>query len=246
MVTYDKVAKHYIERRSDKTRFDYNRDIEVPALVKIIGNATGKTILDIGCGFGDHAKILSRQKFKSLIGFDISKDLVNHANGQKIPNCRFYIGDMDKKLKHENSSFDIVYSGLAIHYSKNLDKLFKEIHRVLKKNGTFCFSTGHPIFNLLNQTDEHIICSKKISETKREIVGDYFDESFRLNDLGSLGKVSLRNFTFETMIKTGLSNGFELVDYADAKPIRSSRKFPEKYRLTTIQPTFILFKFRKK
>ena len=62
MAAYDKFAQYYINRRKDKSRFDYNRDIEVPALIKIIGDVKNKTILDIGCGFGDHAKKLSKQR----------------------------------------------------------------------------------------------------------------------------------------------------------------------------------------
>jgi len=247
MAEYDKLAQHYLERRKDKSRFDYNRDIEVPALIKLIGDVKNKVILDMGCGFGDHAEKLSLQKYKKLIGFDISKELVKFANQQKIPNSAFYIGDMGKRLKHENSYFDVVYSSLAIHYIKNIGKLFKEVHRVLKKNGIFCFSTGHPIFNLINQNEEHIIGFKKKSNEKRIIFGNYFDESPKPNNLGSLGKVELCNFTYETLIKAGIDNGFELIDYKDAEPIKISKKYyPEKYRLTTTLPTFILFKFKKK
>lgn len=64
MADYDKLAQHYLERRKDKSRFDYNRDIEVPALIKIIGDVKNKIILDMGCGFGDHAEKLSKQNFK--------------------------------------------------------------------------------------------------------------------------------------------------------------------------------------
>jgi ubiquinone/menaquinone biosynthesis C-methylase UbiE len=247
MADYDKLAQHYLERRKDKSRFDYNRDIEVPALIKIIGDVKNKIILDMGCGFGDHAEKISKQKFKKLIGFDISKELVKFANEQEITNSTFYVGDMSKKLKHENSTFDVVYSSLAIHYIKNINKLFKEVNRVLKKNGIFCFSTGHPIFNLVNQNDEHIIGFKKQSIGQRIIYGNYFDESPKLNDLGSLGKVKLCNFTYETLIKAGIANGFELIDYKDAKPTKISKKYDsEKYKLTNTLPTFILFKFKKK
>lgn len=247
MVEYDKLAQHYLERRKDKTRFDYNRDIEVPALIKIIGDVKNKVILDMGCGFGDHAQKLSMQNYKKLVGFDISKELVKIANQQKIPNSTFYVGDMSKKLKHENSFFDVVYSSLAIHYIKSINKLFREVKRVLKKNGIFCFSTGHPIFNLINQTDEHVIGVKKQPDGKRIIFGDYFDESPKPNNLGSLGKVEICNFTYETLIKAGIDNGFELINYKDAEPTKISKKYDsEKYRLTTTLPTFILFKFKKK
>lgn len=247
MVCYDKLAQYYVLRRKDKSRFDYNRDIEVPALIKIIGNVKNKTILDIGCGFGDHAKKLSKQKYKKLVGFDISKDLVKFASQQKIPNASFYVGDMGKKLRHTASSFDIVYSSLAIHYITNIDKLFNEVNRVLKKNGVFCFSTVHPILNLINQTDKHIIGVKKQPYGKIIIFGNYFDESLKPHDLGGLGKVKFCNFTYETLIKTGIKNGFELIDYKDARPVKVSKKYDsEKYKLTTTLPTFILFKFKKK
>lgn len=247
MADYNKLAQHYLERREDKSRFDYNRDIEVPALIKLIGDVKNKTILDMGCGFGDHAQRLSKQKYKKLVGFDISKELVRFASEQKIPNSTFYVGDMSKKLKHKESSFNIVYSSLAIHYIKNIKNLFKEVNRILKRGGIFCFSTGHPIFNLINQTDENIIGVKKQPNGKRIIFGDYFDESPKPNDLGSLGKVNLCNFTYETLIKAGIDNGFELIDYKDAEPTKISKKYdPDKYQLTTTLPTFILFKFKKK
>jgi SAM-dependent methyltransferase len=247
MAEYDKLAKLYVKRRTDTSRFDYNRDIEVPALIKMIGDVKGKIILDLGCGFGDHAKKLSQQNFKRLVGLDMSKELVNFANGLQIPHASFYVGDMRKKLQHKNSSFDIVYSSLAIHYIKNLNPLFKDVNRVLKKGGIFCFSTGHPIFNLMNQQDNHLVGITMLPDDKRIIFGNYFDESPKPNDLGSLGKVKLCNFTFETLIKAGLNNGFELIDYADAKPTKISQKYdPQKYRVATTLPTFILFKFQKK
>jgi SAM-dependent methyltransferase len=137
---------------------------------------------------------------------------------------------------------------LSIHYIKDQDKLFKEVNRVLKKGGIFCFSTGHPIFNLLNQSDEHKIATQKSPEGKRIIWGNYFDESQKVNDLGKIvGKIKLYNFTYETLLKAGLNNGFELIDYVDAKPIPQSKKWDaDRYRLTTTLPTFILFKFIKK
>lgn len=245
MSEYDKLAKHYFERRTNLNRFDYNRDIEVPALIKMIGNVKDKIILDMGCGFGDHAEKLSKQKFKRLFGFDKCKKFIKLAKEKNIPNTEFYTGDMNKRLKYPDSFFDIVYSSLAVHYIKDLRKLFKEVKRVLKKDGIFCFSTGHPIFNIINETDKHIIGVEKING-KQNINGNYFDERKKEIDLGSLGKVKLFNYTFETLIKSGLKNGLELIDYVDALPIKKAKKLnPLKYKLTTTLPTFILFKFRK-
>ncbi|NQV91024.1 class I SAM-dependent methyltransferase [Candidatus Woesearchaeota archaeon] len=246
MTDYDKIAKHFLERRADKSRFDYNRDIEVPAMVKLIGNVKNKVILDLGCGFGDHSLKLSKKGAKKIIGIDLSKELIKFANEQNISNCKFEVGNIDQKLKFPHNYFDIVISGLAIHYIKNINQLFKEVKRVLKKNGTFVFSTGHPIFDLINQTPK-LKNEMKALGTRRIIDGNYFDESQKISDLGSIGKVKMYSYTFETFIKSGLNNGFELIDYVDAKPVQGSKKYDsEKYKLTTTLPTFILFKFKKK
>lgn len=250
MSDYDKIAKLYYERRKDKNRFDYNRDIEVPAMIKMVGNVKNKKILDMGCGFGDLAKKLSRKGAGKIIGFDLSKELIKFANEQKIPKTSFEVGNMNNKLKYKDNSFDLVVSSLAIHYIKNVKKLFSEVNRVLKKGGHFVFSTGHPIFDMLNEnlekSSEAKIQIKRVGK-KRIIKGNYFDESQKLANLGSLGNFMTISYTFETLIKLGLNNGFELIDYVDAKPVFSSKKYDsEKYKLTSTLPTFILFKWKKK
>jgi len=237
---YDKIAKAYYEKRKGD-RFDYNKDIEIPALIKLIGSVRGKILLDMGCGFGDHAQILSRKGAKKIIGFDVSKELVRFAQERKIPRTEFGIGDMDKKLPYKNSSFDMVYSGLAVHYVKNLKQLFKETRRVLRKGGMFCFSTQHILFNLQNQTPNGLV---GVEKTPRRILGDYFDESGKLINLGkTMGKVRMYTYTMETFIKTALAAGFTLVDYVDAKPIKEDGTF--RSRVPNKLPAFMLFKFKK-
>ena len=246
MADYDKIAKQYLERRADKSRFDYNRDIEVPAMIKMVGNVKNKIILNMGCGFGDHSQKLFQKGAKKIIGLDLSKELIKFANEQNIPNCEFEVGYMDRKLKYKSNHFDLVISGLALHYVKNVNQLFSEVNRILKKNGTFVISTGHPIFDLLCESPKFRIQIKRIGN-KRIVEGDYFDQTPKLANLGSLGKIKTYSYTFETLIKLGLNHGFELIDYVDAKPVPGSKKYDsEKYKLTTTLPTFIFFKWKKK
>lgn len=243
MAQYDSIAKKYYENRLDKTRFDFNRDLEVPAMVKMIGNIEGKSVLDVGCGFGDHLKKLSKQNPKKIVGFDISPEMIKFTQSFKIPNSQFYVGNMNNPLNHKNSEFDLVFSSLAIHYisKNNLNKLFLEVNRVLKKGGEFIFSTGHPIFNL-RITSIGDIMRKGNYENGMSIRIDYFNENCiydqRLN-------LNLYNFTFETLIKTSINNGFEIVDYKDVRPISSAKKY-DKYEIVNKIPTFIIFKLRKK
>ena len=245
MTNYDKISDVYFKRRHD-VDFNYNRDIEVPAMIKAIGNVKNKIILDLGCGFGDHAEKLSKKGTKKIIGIDISKKLIKLAKEKKLKNCEFFVADMSKKLKFKNNFFDVVFSSLAIHYIKNLSKLFKEVNRILKKGGFFLFSTGHPIFNQVNQSPVHLIGVER-SNKKRKIFGNYFKEALVKQDLGSLGIIKLYNYTLQTLIQTALKNNFELIDYIEPKPTPSSKKLDSvAYKITCTLPTFIIFKFKKK
>ena len=245
MTVYDKISDVYFKRRYD-IDFNYNRDIEVPAMIKAIGKVKNKVILDLGCGFGDHAVKLSKKSAKKIIGIDISKKLIKLAKEKKPKNCEFFVGDMRKKLKLKNNSFDIVFSSLAIHYIKNLGRLFKEINRVLKKGGLFLFSTGHPIFNQVNQSPVHLVGVER-NKDKRKIFGNYFKEALVKQNLGALGIIKLYNYTLQTLIQTALKNNFELIDYIETKPVPSSKKLdPVEYKITSTLPTFIIFKFKKK
>ena len=124
--------------------------------------------------------------------------------------------------------------------------MFAQIYRLLKPKGIFVYSTGHPIFNMINSSPKYLIGAMK-KGNKRIIYGDYFNEYFQLNNLGTLGWMKMRNFTYQTLIRTALKNNFEILDYVDAKPVPSSKKYdPNKFELTSKLPTFILFKLKKK
>ena len=251
---YSKFAKEYMRRRQDKAFFNYNRLIEIPCMIKAVGKVGGKTILDLGAGFGDHALSYSKKGAKRIVGVEIIKEFLDFAKSRKIKNTEFYYGDISKKLKFKSNSFDIVTASLSVHYVNNLSGLFKEVNRVLKKNGVFLFSTGNPViysanveFNKKDFKFRRIIGSKSFKSGKRIIWGDYFDESPRVENFSPDIKVKWYKHTYETYIKTLIKNGFEIVDYVDCKPIKSAKKIDKyAYEKCMKLPTFCIFKVRKK
>ncbi|MCA9485413.1 MAG: class I SAM-dependent methyltransferase, partial [Nanoarchaeota archaeon] len=143
--SYNTMARFYHEYRT--TKFEggwfFNEYLEMPAMLKALGNVKDKKILDWGCGSGIYAKILS-EKGAKIKGFDISKEMLKIAR-ESNPRLDLRIGSglnipFDEK-------FDIVFSSLALNYLKDWDRAFKEISRVLKKGGYFLFSIGNPIID---------------------------------------------------------------------------------------------------
>lgn len=108
-----------------------------------------KKILEIGCGTG----ILTRHllvKFQeaSVLSFDLSKEMAGIA-AQKNPG-KVFVADAER-IPLKGNSFDLIVARGVLHHLPRLEKVLKEVSRLLKKNGVFIFSEPNnfnPMFRL--------------------------------------------------------------------------------------------------
>jgi len=106
----------------------------------------GKVVLDIACGEGYGADILSVNAEK-VFGVDIDADTIEHAkNTYKKENIDFIKGSTDS-IPLPDDSVDVVISYETIeHIDEESQKRFlNEIKRVLKKDGLLIISTPDKI-----------------------------------------------------------------------------------------------------
>ena len=102
-------------------------------------------VLDIGCGAGFPAlEIAQRLDMDSQVyGIDNWKTAVDRAN-QKIKFCNIrnaeIINTSAENLPFENEFFDVIVSNNGLNNVDNLEQVFSECFRVLKKNGQLLFS----------------------------------------------------------------------------------------------------------
>lgn len=108
--------------------------------IKILSSEHPKVILDIATGTGDFAlEALSLQPDK-VIGVDISKGML--AKGIEKIEQRGVSDKIELKyadsenLPFENNSFDAITVGFGARNFEDLEKGLREMHRVLKENGT--------------------------------------------------------------------------------------------------------------
>ena len=114
----------------------------------------GKTVLDLGCGTGRDAYVLSQLVGPEgrVIGVDMTENQLEVANrhldyhmekfGFNTPNIAFkhgYIEDLES-LEIADNSIDVVVSNCVINLSANKEAVFKEIFRILKPGGELYFS----------------------------------------------------------------------------------------------------------
>jgi ubiquinone/menaquinone biosynthesis C-methylase UbiE len=121
-----------------------NEILEQLAMLSLLPDVKGSTVLDLGCGAGELCRRISDLGAKQVTGADISTKMLELAQ-KDVPAGITYLNQAMEELEFSPETFDLVVSSLAFHYVANLDELFAKIFRWLKVSGLLVFSTEHPI-----------------------------------------------------------------------------------------------------
>lgn len=100
--------------------------------------AKGKTLLDLGAGFGRLTNEYV-DRFGDIVLFDYAKNLLNQAEQewyikQHKTHLRFVQGDA-RKLPFVDGAFDVIVSVRLLHHILEIDEVFAEVKRVLRPGG---------------------------------------------------------------------------------------------------------------
>ena len=109
--------------------------------IKQLALSHGERVLDIGCGPGflceTMAEIVGRDG--SVIGIDISSDLVALCKRRSPPKWLSYeVGDATQ-LAQPDASFDVVVCTQVAEYIPNVNRALSEAFRVVKRGGRALF-----------------------------------------------------------------------------------------------------------
>lgn len=120
--------------------FDLLGNVDIYVLDQILKGCyyEGQSILDAGCGSGRNLKWFYQNDFL-ITGIDVDKERIKLAKKiYPIAAANFSVGTLDK-MPYDNEAFDHIICCAVLHFAKDtshFDKMFAEIYRVLKENGT--------------------------------------------------------------------------------------------------------------
>ncbi len=153
-ISRDEVTSHWNDNADIWTEhvrkgWDLYRELfNNPNFFRFIGDLKGKRVLDAGCGEGYNTRILAKGG-AMMSGVDISNKMIEFAKIEEKKEklgIQYEIASFTDLSLFEECTFDAVVSFMAIMDSPDLESIFKEIFRVLKKDGRFIFSVTHPCF----------------------------------------------------------------------------------------------------
>jgi ubiquinone/menaquinone biosynthesis C-methylase UbiE len=113
----------------------FQRRLEFPVFRWLGLRDEGQDILEIGCGSGYGAVLLSRLKPRSYVGVDLMPEMVELAKKRGLPNAEFLVVDAADLSHFADASKDVVVIFGILHHIPKWRDVLRECHRVLRPGG---------------------------------------------------------------------------------------------------------------
>lgn len=129
--------------------FRFNNYVVNPHVIDLVGTVQGKTLLDIGCGFGRYLEIFRQYNPSKLVGCDISANQIESCrskfeNDNRVELHHLDFTNVDSIIPLGNNRYDIIYSVFVILYMvtlKEIEGFFDNCYRCLNLDGRMIIGT---------------------------------------------------------------------------------------------------------
>lgn len=134
----------------------YGPDIATEAELRLLGNLKDKRVLDLGCGGGPTAVAMAKQGAR-VIAIDESADQVGHARRlAEREEIRIEVrqGDLADLAFVRADTIDLAISIYTLGTVADLDRVFRQVHRVLRPDAPLVVSLPHPAFRAVDPNSD--------------------------------------------------------------------------------------------
>ena len=237
-------SDEYDKMRKDDKGINANDVIEIPIFRKMLPDLENKSILDLGCGYGENDVYFIEKGAKEVIGTDISEHMIKIANETNKKDGITYEVMAMEDISKINKKFDLVVSSLAFHYIQDFDTLLSDIYNLLNDNGYLVFSQEHPISNCIKY--DETLSSKKIQIGKKKyiLLADYNREGLRIHHWNNCD-VHKYYRNMSTILNSLIRHGFIIDEINECEPNEEMVTKNPKYINQYDYPYFLFVKARK-
>jgi ubiquinone/menaquinone biosynthesis C-methylase UbiE len=138
------VARWYDDLVGDDGS-EYQREVVLPGVIRLLAPKSGQTMLDIACGQGVLCRTLFDRGVR-VTGVDAARELIAAARQRSGPAITYHVGDARKLDFLPADHFDAAACVLAIQNIHPITGVFESVARALKPTGRFVVAMMHPAF----------------------------------------------------------------------------------------------------
>jgi ubiquinone/menaquinone biosynthesis C-methylase UbiE len=220
-----------------------------PCVEKLLGDVSGKNLLDAGCGEGYLSRYYT-EKGALVTGVDISGKLIEMCKNQSPGNVKYNVGNICDLDFIDDETFDLILCNLVLLNIPCFDDALKEFYRVLRFEGGLIFSVVHPAFNFYGPGTWEM--GERDPETRRRKglffkVDQYFEEKdfqgvWQTREGDKFPKpISFFHRTLSTYVNAVSEAGLEIVRIEEPRSMTEDKFFDRENRI----PFFLVVKARK-
>lgn len=147
----------------------YGPDIASETEFRLLGDLKGKRVLELGCG-GAQCSIAFARQGAIAIGVDHSAEQLAFARRlceREEVKVELRHGDLADLAFLRAETIDLVFSAYAFGYVEDLNRVFRQVHRVLKVGAPLVFSLPHPAYDMIDDDSDQPLLVRR----------SYFDRS---------------------------------------------------------------------
>lgn len=178
------TASHKIQQAFDRAANSYDEHSLIQqqtgmTLTRLLQNQQPRadSLLDLGCGTGITTQFLaSHYQYQTFHAIDIAPRLLTKANLRlKSLGIHVYALDFDQ-LPDTLTSFDIVFSNMALQWSNHLAATLQRLQDFLQDKGTLAFSL--PLSGTLHELQSH--CETNFFHEAKDITNILNEQGYLL------------------------------------------------------------------
>lgn len=219
-----------------------NDVLEIPVFRSLLPDLRGKTILDLGCGFGESSMWYVSRGARHVVGVDISDKMLSRAKELYQDRRLEYLRLPMEEINFPREHFDLVASSLAFHYVDDFTNLIKRVYHCLKPGGFLIFSQEHPVATAKQAAGGWY--ENRQGEKLHWILDNYQEEGQRKQHWFVDGVVKYHR-TLATVLNTLLNAGFTLVKVLEPTPIKGAEFGKPELKNEWRRPPFLMVKVQK-
>lgn len=207
-----------------------------------------KHVLDLGCGSGWFCRWAASQGAKSVVGIDLSDNMLERAREfsreEGSRSIEYRRADIEKLSfgADEENKYGLVFSSLTLHYLHDINRLMTKLNRILKPGGYVVFNVEHPIYTAPHETE---IKRDTTSGERFWKFNHYHQEGERISDWMVPG-VKKQHRTITTYVESILQADLDVSGFVEFIPTKEELDSGVVDDIHCVRPLFLMMSAKKR